>query len=81
MDVTIPSPEEVAAALAPLGHAQMQELARLSGVPFTTLWKIKTRTTKDPGVSTVRDLWPHVEAAAKCQPLRRAAADVAKAGA
>lgn len=54
----IPSHETVRARLAVLGHAQIQQLAKDSGVPFTTLWKIKAGTTENPGIETVRKFWP-----------------------
>lgn len=53
MQARIPTADEVRSALAGLGHAQMQELSRLSGVPFTTLWKVRDGTTANPGIKTV----------------------------
>ncbi len=73
MDAHIPTAEEVSAALAPLSYAQMQELARLSKQALTTLWKIKTGETKDPGLSKVRAIWPHIEAARRYKLLAGAA--------
>jgi hypothetical protein len=67
MDTQIPTAEQVRAALAGLGHAQVQELARLSGVPFTTLWKIREggpkvggKGTDNPGIETVRMFMPFI---------------------
>ena len=57
-----PSFADVKERLSPLGHAQIQRLAELSGVPFTTLWKIKAGPTENPGIETVRAFWPHIEA-------------------
>lgn len=54
MDTSIPSAAELQSRLSGLSHAQMQRLARLSGVPFTTLWKIKAGPTTNPGIDTVR---------------------------
>lgn len=39
----------------------MQELAKESGVPFTTLWKIRDGTTGNPGIETVRKFYPSTE--------------------
>lgn len=60
MNIVIPPMVEVRAELAGLAHARMQELAKLSGVPFTTLWKIKDGTTENPGIETVRKFWPYL---------------------
>lgn len=54
MDTSIPSAAQLQARLEGLSHAQMQRLAILSGVPFTTLWKIKAGPTTNPGIETVR---------------------------
>lgn len=53
MRSTIPSTAEIRAALETLGHSQVQELSRVSGVPFTTLWKVRDGTTVNPGLETV----------------------------
>lgn len=42
-------------------HAQVQQLSRLSKVPFTTLWKIKDGTTSNPGIETVRLFIDHID--------------------
>jgi predicted transcriptional regulator len=41
----------------------MQELARLSKVPFTTLWKVRSGETENPRIESVRQFLPHLEAA------------------
>ncbi len=56
----IPPVSDLQNILVGLGHAQLQELARLSGVPFTTIWKIRSGETKNPGIETVRMWLPHV---------------------
>jgi len=61
----IPSTAVVRERLSPLGHAQLHRLAEVSGVPFTTLWKIKDGTTCNPGLETVNKFWPHITAAAE----------------
>ena len=53
MDSVIPSASEVSAALKSLTHAQMRQLAAESGVPFTTLWKVRAEETTNPGIDTV----------------------------
>lgn len=63
-DTTIPSASELRSRLETLTHAQMQNLARASGVPFTTLWKVRNGDTTNPGIETVRKFLPHVAAVA-----------------
>lgn len=63
MDITFPSSEQVRAALAPLTLKQIDRLAELSGVPATTIYKIKRGETGNPGVETLRRFMPHVSAA------------------
>ena len=58
MTSTIPTISAVRSALEGLTHAQLQRLSSSSGVPFTTLWKIKDGTTKNPGIETVRQFLP-----------------------
>lgn len=54
MNALIPSAEEVRAALSKLSYSQVGALAAKSGVPFTTLWKVRNGVTANPGVETVR---------------------------
>jgi predicted transcriptional regulator len=54
----IPSAEHVRHALQALTYAQTAELARISGVPFTTLWKVRSGETTDPRLETVRQFFP-----------------------
>jgi hypothetical protein len=63
MNITVPSSEEIRAALAPLATAQLQRLAELSGVPFHTLRKVASGETASPGIETVRAFAPHIGAA------------------
>ncbi len=63
MNAEIPAVADVKSALETLGHAQMHELSKLSGVPFTTLWKVRQGETGNPGLETVRKFVPHIEAA------------------
>ena len=64
MDITIPSIEQVRTALAPLTLKQIDKLASLSGVPATTIYKIKRGETENPGIETVRRMTPHISEAA-----------------
>lgn len=59
----IPSALQVQAWLKPLAAAQLQKLALLSGVPLTTLWNIRSGSTKNPGIETVRKITPYISAA------------------
>lgn len=63
----IPSAVDVQKRLSPLGHAQIHELALLSGVPFGTLWKVKVGDTKNPGVETIRKFWEFLPPEAKAK--------------
>lgn len=51
---------EIRDRLGGLSHSEMQRLATIAQVPFTTLWKIRDGTTKNPGVETVRQFYPHI---------------------
>lgn len=63
METAIPSAEEIRDRLRPMRHGALQRLAKLSGVPFNTLTKIRDGVTKNPGIETVRAFLPHVDAA------------------
>lgn len=63
MSSSIPTTAEVRAALESLGHAELQKLAALSGVSFTTLWSIRAGERPNPGIKTVADFMAHLEAA------------------
>jgi len=58
MNIQIPSALEFKARLEPMGSSELAELARMSGVPFHTLLKIKTGETTNPGIETVRKFCP-----------------------
>lgn len=60
MNESIPSAAEVAAALAQLTFAQLERLAYISGVPLTTVYKIKSGETTNPGIETVRKFAPFI---------------------
>jgi len=63
MNILVPSAEDIRQELQPLGTAQMRRLAELSGVPFSTLWKVRSGETANPGVETVRKFRPHIASA------------------
>lgn len=65
MDAQIPSADKVREALAPMSYAQLYELERLSGTPFSTLLKIRDGVTSNPRIDTVGQFWPHIVDAAK----------------
>jgi hypothetical protein len=77
MDTNIPSAEQVRAALGNFSMAQVHVLSRLSGVPWTTLRKIRDGETPNPRLETVRQFLPHMTAVrdltAKPAPAQQAA--------
>lgn len=58
MNTQIPSTADVKARLGELKPPALVELARLSGVPFHTILKIRTGVTENPGIETVRKFSP-----------------------
>jgi len=54
MKEKIPSISEIRRRLEPLNHAAIRTLADVSEVPFTTLLKIRSGETQNPGIETVR---------------------------
>lgn len=64
MDTQIPSAAEIAERMADMNPPQLQRLADLSGVPFHTLLKIKSRETMNPRIDTVRQFAPFISEAA-----------------
>lgn len=60
MSMQIPPVSAVKEALEKLSHAGVQELSKVSDVPFTTIWKIRDGTTSNPGMETVRKFWAHI---------------------
>ena len=60
MSTDIPSVATIRLALRGLNHAATQRLSQLSGVPFTTIWKIRDGTTKNPGIETVGQFVRHI---------------------
>lgn len=64
MAESIPSVADIKAALTPLTLRQLNRLSELSGVPATTISKIRRGETGNPGIETVRLFAPHIAAAA-----------------
>jgi len=62
MNSNLPQIADIRAELQALGHAEMQELSKVSEVPFTTLWKIRDGTTTNPGIETIRRFYLHLGA-------------------
>jgi predicted transcriptional regulator len=60
MSTSVPSPAEVRAKLQPLTMAQLESLAGDSGVPFTTLVKVRNGQTENPRLDTVHAIWPRL---------------------
>ena len=60
MDSPIPSIADIRVALAPLTLKQLERLAELSGVPMTTIYKVRRGETGNPGIETVRAFAPYI---------------------
>ena len=60
--MNIPTSDDLQHLLHPFHHKQLQVLASTSGVPFTTLWKIRVGEVKNPGIDTVRKFLPGAKA-------------------
>jgi predicted transcriptional regulator len=63
MESPIPSAEEVRSMLDGLTLKQMEDVALRSGVPFSTIYKIKRGETRNPGIETLRQFLPFVKRA------------------
>jgi predicted transcriptional regulator len=63
MTTAIPSAADIRDQLGGLERRQIEELARLSDVPFRTLWKIRSGETLNPGIDTVLKFVGHIRAA------------------
>lgn len=66
VDTSIPSVDDLRESLRRLSHAETRKLAQDSGVPFTTLWKLRTGETRNPGIETVRTFLPHIQKPVGC---------------
>jgi hypothetical protein len=58
---SLPSADEVRAALRPLPTVALKRLSVLSTVSVHTLLKIRDGAIADPGVNSVALFWPHLE--------------------
>jgi len=65
MKANIPPIDAIRQALAPLNLKQLDRLGELSGVPPTTIYKIKRGETRDPGIVTCARFMPFVKQALK----------------
>jgi predicted transcriptional regulator len=65
MNPICPSTEDVRARLLALKDGEIERIAGDSGVPASTLWKIRIGATKNPGVETVRKFF-HLLPTAPC---------------
>jgi predicted transcriptional regulator len=63
MDNTLMSAEDVRTVLGLLTQRQLEKLSAASGVPLSTLGKIRRGETLNPGLETVRKVLPHLAAA------------------
>lgn len=68
---------DVRERLSPLNIKQVDRLSELSGVPPSTIYKIKMGKTGNPGIETVRQFLPFVTAARSKRRAKPAAAVVA----
>ena len=59
MTSNIPTPDDLRGVLGRLRGGDLQELSRVSGVPFWTLIKVRNGETPNPRIGTVRAFWPH----------------------
>lgn len=73
---SLPTVDEIRAALTPLSMRQLEGLSVLSGVPTTTIAKIRRGETTNPGIETVRRFVPHIEAARGMPPDGRPTIEV-----
>lgn len=73
MNTTIPTVEELSQRLKSLKGVELEQLASNSGVPVSTLWKIRIGATPNPGIETVRKFLAHLpEATETPQPATQA---------
>jgi predicted transcriptional regulator len=54
MNTDLPSIEDVRIRLQGLRDGEIYTVAKASGVPASTLWKIRCGATPNPGIETVR---------------------------
>ncbi len=69
MNTEIPSVDLVRTQLQNLPDNGLKTIASQSGVPFTTLWKIRAGETANPGIETVRKFYPFLPCPVAANPL------------
>ena len=69
MELTLPSMNDVRSRLLALSKAQISTLQKLSGVPVSTINKIRYGLTTNPGYVTVNDLCAQLAAAEQAPKL------------
>jgi hypothetical protein len=62
MQHDIPSTEDLRQKLLKLSWSEVRAICKRTGVPVTTVWKVRTGETVTPGIETVRAIWPHLSA-------------------
>ena len=65
MDNILMSADDVREALEALTQRQLERLSAASGVPLSTLGKIRRGDTLNPGIETVRLFMPHITSIVK----------------
>ncbi|MFY7867186.1 hypothetical protein [Roseateles sp.] len=65
MENEIPSTDQLRQRLLKLSWAQVREICKRTGVPVTTVWKVRSGETVNPGIETVRAIWPDLPALEK----------------
>lgn len=60
MDTAIPSSSAVRARLERLTWPQVKALCAAVGAPTSTVWKVRTGETTNPGIETIRLIWPRL---------------------
>ena len=65
LNTDLPSTEHIRQALQALTYRQTAILSSTSGVPFTTLWKVRSGETLNPRIQTLRQFLPHLKKALK----------------
>lgn len=68
MNKLIPSIDDVRARLSQLKDGEINEISRRSGVPVSTLWKIRCGATPNPGIETVRKFFDALPPSESCVP-------------
>lgn len=74
MNPNLPLIQDIRHGLSVLCRAELLALAKDSGVPFTTLWKIRVGETQNPGIETVRLFYAHMQKQAPAQAQQAQAA-------